>query len=96
MDNCDQALSTIPVPSFSGFAFACCAAVLPLVKIQDIEVTMAVKKLFSTCWRFGLESEGNLQLNAGRIQHILNRFNQVCYHQFYIPCLIFGDSYFWQ
>lgn len=85
-----ESITSVPIPSYGGFAFACCAAALPLLQFNDIEVAFAVRQLFVKCVKHFLETpqlnstSSQQTLNERRIQHLLNRFNQVCIAVFLI------------
>lgn len=76
-----------PTPSFPGLAFACCAAALPLLQGSDTTVCRAVHRLLQTALPFLLEprlesSHSDHQLlpeEQARLQHLLNRMEQVQY-----------------
>lgn len=79
------ALSALfPGPSYPGLAFACCAASLPLLQSGDTTVGRAVRSLLSAALPFVLEPrlQGSndsrlLDVERGRLQHLLNRVEQV-------------------
>lgn len=77
-------ISTPPAPSFSGYCFAICAASLPLIQTRDPAVITAVVSLFKVALRFvkepsttAITSNLNETLDFGRLQHLLNRSEQL-------------------
>jgi hypothetical protein len=80
-------LGVAPNPSLPGLAFAACAAALPLMQLRDIARGEVVVSLFKTAMSVLVEpkvaSQSEFDPNdlgdtdRGRIQHLLNRFEQV-------------------
>ena len=69
-------------PSLSGMAFACTAAALPLLQSQNPITGCAVARLLAVSIPLLLEPRRSgcldvVELNALRLQHLLNRFEQV-------------------
>jgi hypothetical protein len=82
--------SPIPIPSLAGFAFACCAAVLPLTQTHDLRLMESATYLFDQAIIFlmglyisdGGSQRGHAferQLYINRLQHFVKRFDQVGY-----------------
>jgi hypothetical protein len=116
--------SATPLPSMSGFAFAQCAASLPLLKSRDNNLANTVlalikstapfilepwlvKKLLPKTFRHPARSDDTLhsseypftadelynqvvdeamKLSKGRLQHLLNRIEQVSYMKLILEC----------
>lgn len=71
-----------PSPSLPGLAFACCAAVLPLLQAKNPVLTKAVQSLLTIALPFVIEptmsaAETLTTLDHSRLQHLLHRVDQV-------------------
>ncbi len=76
-----------PLPSIGGVAFASLAASLPLLQSKDLTTLATIKALATVALDLALEpmfvhslSEAK-ELNQGRLQHLVNRFEQVSTEQ---------------
>lgn len=85
-------LGLVPTPSYTGLAFACCAASMPLLQMRDADVARLVHSLLQVALPQLLEpqscssSDGGSNPNpvhhlsdveCGRFQHLFNRVEQV-------------------
>jgi hypothetical protein len=82
-------LAISPPPSLPGYAFAICAAAMPLLQTRDTHILPYIVSLLSSALPFIMEpeiEENNVNtatfnetstLNLGRFQHILNRIEQI-------------------
>ncbi len=76
----------LPQPSFPGVVFAALAASLPLLQTKDVQICNAVVSLFKTALPFirepalvagSVDSTVISEIDYGRIQHLLNRMEQL-------------------
>lgn len=82
-------LAIPPPPSLPGYAFAICAATMPLLQTRDTHILPYVVSLLSSALPFIMEPEieetnanpstfnETITVNLGRFQHILNRIEQI-------------------
>jgi hypothetical protein len=72
-----------PHLSFSGYAFALCAASLPLLQSKDCSIVTETVRLVQDALPFvvdvqlSLGEESLVSIHQKRWQHLLNRFDQV-------------------
>ncbi len=70
-----------PHLSFSGFAFALCAATLPLLQSKDIGLIFETLRLFQDALPYvndmWCKDDNMTAIHQKRFQHLLNRFDQV-------------------
>jgi hypothetical protein len=74
----EQCLPT--TPSVAGFGFACCAASLPLLISRDLEIVASVVELVREALPMIFEPMKDPKLRqteTTRLQHLLNRIDQV-------------------
>lgn len=76
-------LALLPLPSYTGLAFASCAAAMPLLQTRDTDIARSVYSVLEAALPYIMEpsfkkTDYNISdIECGRFQHLLNRLEQV-------------------